>query len=1095
MYVFVCYAGPEDAAAWELTNALDSSGHEAWMDRWLFSEPDWREQINAVLRRTKLMLYVLDKATLADKQRTWVVSRAVEANIPTVVVRLDPNLHLPEWLRNCPTVDFTQGTSLHSIGDLIATVQQESRKRGTVGDDLPDPRHRSIVVEYRAYMIMGLTAFTIALSLLLGRALGPNVYEGIPLTDLPALTRLFMAVYQVGPIGVFLATALLFTGVRGQALSLFTLLFVQIVLVVGYLVAPGGDFVLFLVMLGISVVGFFVGETHILLWPWISFRLEQVSRQYAVCLDTGEFPTVCAANIIHLLDYPIMLPPTGAAAAMQMLADEGLTVVQFAAHSVNPAVQEEYQHFVHQISMEKLEGVTGFSDALAIIQAYQIIPYEARTQIKVFLEKREHTTNTIEIIRAYGQFLWYLEKPENGQLAEPGQGTSTGALQATQLLVRLAYRSIRFRDAVDYWLLYRWLEANVERVQSLSQGGANTVINTPRVLIRDAVLRLTETVDILRQFDNEMLLRFPAREYKWHIELITSNLDTGKLLTNEYQERQNALTREIERLKQLHRSQPASWLTINKNATEVVEHFNPWCLLTLQLIELLETIKKLDVEYVNWAELQITGMLTEIKSLQDVAELEQQLAGLEISGDSFGPMVDGTVRWLTEISTEAQSAVDWPQGTYQYRQSLINAQQKLDDLRIWLHSRFNRARPRQWADMVRAMGRVMETHLEEQRTVDTSTYVDPYIVGNPIPAKRAALFKGRMELAERIVEWLRSDNRPTLVLHGARRMGKTSFLLQLQNLMSGWHDSPIAIFVDGQMPGLVQSDASFFYNLTRKIHTQLKRRGLQITRPPREDFNAYPYETLTPWLEDEVLPLIGEDARLLVTIDEFEKIGNAIRNGKLSERVLDFLRHTVQHNENILFLFCGVETVDSLGPNAASYFIGVQAIEISFLDSKAGEELIRNPNEEDRGLLPHYSASAVREILALTHGQPYLIQAICSRIINRASERQLKNINTTTLRDILPDVMTSGRTYFLNIWEDAGKEGQRILLALAEGPRALTPKQAISPAVRALVERHVICRVGEPDALEYQIEIPLVQQWVARRLVPQNPQKRPVGKS
>ena len=46
------------------------------------------------------------------------------------------------------------------------------------------------------------------------------------------------------------------------------------------------------------------------------------------------------------------------------------------------------------------------------------------------------------------------------------------------------------------------------------------------------------------------------------------------------------------------------------------------------------------------------------------------------------------------------------------------------------------------------------------------------------------LFKGRRQLRDQIVDLIHSGSRATLILHGTRRIGKTSFLLQLHNLVA-----------------------------------------------------------------------------------------------------------------------------------------------------------------------------------------------------------------------------------------------------------------------------------------------------------------------
>ncbi|GAB4573939.1 MAG: hypothetical protein Kow0077_18050 [Anaerolineae bacterium] len=1079
MVVLICHAGRAEGKVWEMITALDAAGHETWLDEWALAELDWQDEIEAILTRTKLFLYVISRETVADQRRDWVVERVLESQIPVVAIRYDASVPLPDALRGAMTFDFTDTGNSRNLGELVSLVQHESRSRTTADLDVHPPQEPSVSLTYRDYVIIAVTVLTLAISLFTGRAIGGMVAPAPE--ELSFWARLFSFVYRIGSLGIFAGMTVVFVLVRSSLGRLAALLAVEASLSIGYLVTPGADAAGLILALVAALCAYFMEEMHLLEWPWLSYQLARAQREYEQALHDRQPLMPHVKTIIRLLDVPVAVPLAGASNALQLLADSGVTMVQFGALSGNPALQDQYQQHVYQISMEKLAAASSFEAALEIIQAYQILPLEARTQIKVFLQKYEHAGTSIEVARAYGQFVWYFEELMKHIHEQEDSVAHRAAYNAVHMLVRLAYRAIRYRDAADYWMAYRWLEAISDQIYGLGRASSAAEAPTPRDQVRRAVLQFYEAVQLIQNMEPHMLHKFPEREQRWQIELATTSIHPDQLLTMDYQERQDQLTREIRRLNMLHHSQPASWLTIDRTASQVESHANPWCLITMLLIQMLEQIRKLDVAYVQWAERQLTEILSDIQSLNDLAELEQQLAMLEIAGDSFGPMVDGTVRWLNEISAEARAALDWPQGTYQYRQSLINARQRLDDLRTWLNTRFNRAMPRQWATYVRRMSLFVEAYLDDQRAIDTSTYDDPYMVGNPIPPKRAALFKGRMELAERIVEWLRSENRPTLVLHGARRMGKTSFLLQLQNLMSGWHDSPLSIFVDGQGPGIVEGDVGFFYTLTRRIHTELRRRGYEMPRPSREEFLKYTYDVLTIWLEDEVLPRLGEDARLLVTIDEFEKIGNAIREGRLSEKVLDFLRHTVQHSENMLFLFCGVETIDSLGPNAASYFIGVQAIEISFLDRKAAEELIRNPTQ-DSGNLPEYSASVVREIIRLTNGQPYLIQAICSKIITLANDRQVNKITTTHLKAVLPEVFASGQTYFQNIWHDAGPEGQAILVRLAHGPAELTPAEVKSPVVRALVDRHVICRTGDEASLEYRIEIPLVQAWVRRQV-------------
>ena len=255
-------------------------------------------------------------------------------------------------------------------------------------------------------------------------------------------------------------------------------------------------------------------------------------------------------------------------------------------------------------------------------------------------------------------------------------------------------------------------------------------------------------------------------------------------------------------------------------------------------------------------------------------------------------------------------------------------------------------------------------------------------------------------------------------------------------------------------------------------------RGKRIRRPDLAQYEVYPYTTISTWIEDDIVPLLDQQV-LLITIDEFEKIGGSLMAGELTVKVLDYLRHMMQHSEHLLFLFCGGESLEALGPNAASYFISAQAIEISYLSAEAAEDLIRHPNPE-AGDMPDYDDEVVAAIIHLTHRQPYLVQAVCSKIIDVANARNLKRIDRSVLDEVLPKVFDVDRMYFMNIWEDAGEEGRAMLVALAHGPASLAIDQVNGPGGQGLLKRRVIHLC--PDGLLYEIEIPLVRQWVAQQV-------------
>jgi hypothetical protein len=371
-----------------------------------------------------------------------------------------------------------------------------------------------------------------------------------------------------------------------------------------------------------------------------------------------------------------------------------------------------------------------------------------------------------------------------------------------------------------------------------------------------------------------------------------------------------------------------------------------------------------------------------------------------------------------------------------------------------------------WQQVILAQLKTLEQH------TPAGEMENPYEVGTPLRLNRKALFKGRMALRDAVVIALRESSRPTLVLHGPRRMGKTSFLLQLPALLPG---KTIPVFIDLQRPAMTSSDSAFFYSLARAITEGAKPYLINIPNPVRERFDERPYEAFDIWLYDIVVPRL-QDNNLLLCMDEFEKAGQALDAKKLTSGVLDELRSLIQHQEKMAVLFAGVQTLDELGPNWSSYFINVRSLTIGYLETREAEELIRNPDPEVEFPLK-YQDEAVADILADTLGHPYLLQLVCSCIVEQANQHRTTRADTGLVEAGKKMALERGQPYFRNIWDEmAGPEGQLLLRqAASSGVVHLTPSGS---AQRQALERMVQLRVLRKSSNGYSVEVPLVARWV-----------------
>ncbi|MBN1217444.1 MAG: ATP-binding protein [Anaerolineae bacterium] len=378
-----------------------------------------------------------------------------------------------------------------------------------------------------------------------------------------------------------------------------------------------------------------------------------------------------------------------------------------------------------------------------------------------------------------------------------------------------------------------------------------------------------------------------------------------------------------------------------------------------------------------------------------------------------------------------------------------------------------------WLPVIDQWQQILLNQLEAiSANAEVATAIEnPYQPGTPLQLSRQELFKGRRELRDAVVNALLERHRPTLVLHGPRRMGKTSFLLQLSALLPG---NTLPVFLDLQRPTATQSTAAFLYSITRAISRDARPYRLIVGLPQRTDFDASPFEAFAEWLEDVALPAL-QDFNLLLTFDEFEKLGEAVESDRIGEQVFDELRYLIQHQTRLALLFAGVQTLDELGPAWSSYFINVKPLTIGYLRPDEAEELIRQPDlQADFKLV--YADEVVIEIMTQTHCHPYLLQLVCSAVVEEGNARSTRHIDRRLLEAALLRALDQGEPYFHNIWQEmAGTDGQPFLrqIAAAETPLALPSH----PALDRLVRRRILTRTDG----DYSVEVPLVRRWLSER--------------
>jgi len=368
---------------------------------------------------------------------------------------------------------------------------------------------------------------------------------------------------------------------------------------------------------------------------------------------------------------------------------------------------------------------------------------------------------------------------------------------------------------------------------------------------------------------------------------------------------------------------------------------------------------------------------------------------------------------------------------------------------------------------------VEQEQTEGRKQLASTPLPNPFVVGNPLQPRDHELFKGRRDIIAAIEEHIiNPDRSTTLLLYGRRRIGKTSTLLNLPRLLSSQF---VPVFVDLQEAKWHDSDVAFCYQLVRSLTDELRAKdaSLDFGEPQLEQFKQYPFTTL-----DEALSRIEEIARqlkksFLLTLDEYERFEEGLKTGDLSTKILNQLRHIVQHREGITVLFSGSHRFEELhGIAWSDYLINVKTLELSFLPEQDARDLLTEPVPELA-----YHPGAIERVLTLTHCQPYLLQAVAFELVNSLNSQNRLEAQVKDIEAAAEKVLIGAQAYFDYTWrEECSEEEKAVLRALAANGATRLSISQDSEAVRSLCHKDILENVDQ----QYRFTIELFRRWIVR---------------
>ncbi len=354
--------------------------------------------------------------------------------------------------------------------------------------------------------------------------------------------------------------------------------------------------------------------------------------------------------------------------------------------------------------------------------------------------------------------------------------------------------------------------------------------------------------------------------------------------------------------------------------------------------------------------------------------------------------------------------------------------------------------------------------------------INPYVAGSPV--RDPAMFFGRRQVMAEIRHNL-LDFAPSrvIVLHGQRRIGKTSILYQLR-----FHLPADCVTLLLDLQGMrIDGLGGLLWEVAQGVRRGL-RRALRIVTPRPERQN---------WLDDPggrarsffggVGTLLG-GRRLVLMFDETTLIAEKVGQGTLEKRTFALFADLMARYEFLDFVFSLGSEPMLMERDMSSLPRPVVYQEISFLEREAAHALIVEPVRD----ILNYEPAAVEHILSLTSGQPYYTQLLCHELFNHVLADGRRTVRVDDIETILPRVVDMATAQLHYVWSKTPPAARSVLLALAQAARGGKPVQTIShleellpnqdkvrDALANLSKRHII--TGQPP---YSFQVDLFRRWI-----------------
>lgn len=358
-------------------------------------------------------------------------------------------------------------------------------------------------------------------------------------------------------------------------------------------------------------------------------------------------------------------------------------------------------------------------------------------------------------------------------------------------------------------------------------------------------------------------------------------------------------------------------------------------------------------------------------------------------------------------------------------------------------------------------------------------YAKVFRAGDPVDRNNEAFVPRDEVMGDLEKQVMLSTGCPGLVVYGRRRMGKSTLLRNVSGFLPG---NVVTVYLSMQDPALFTSLAYLMQKITEEVDKALPGKAPAAALPADlKGFFTY-LSGANGWLEQN-------DKRLLLAVDEYEKIDVKIGQRVFPEDLLATLRESIQSHRRITWIFCGGHEIGELKHAPwTSYLVSARTIEIPMFTLDETRLLLTEPLKystlwnHDNPERPHFKEifwgeRGIERIQREAGGWPHLVQLIAETIVDLMNEEDTRQVNAELMERALDKAIISGHNVLYELlYRECALPGEWDYLS-AFRQKELQPPPTDDAIYRSLRRRLLI----EEEDGQCRLRAPLMQRWLRTR--------------